>query len=104
MFWLGILAGAYLGLGATFYIYVSGQLTSIGKTDPGIQHLVLGAFGLPMALGLIIITGSELFTANCCYLSAAVFEVSKYAYALDFLTDISVHTHHRLRLSPICRV
>ena len=34
-----------------------------------------GAFGLPMALGLILICGSELLTANSLYISAAVFEV-----------------------------
>ncbi len=75
VFWLGILAGAYLGLGATFYLFVAGQLPTIEKSDPGLQHLVLGAFGLPMGLGLIVISGAELYTANCAYLSAAVFEV-----------------------------
>lgn len=36
-----------------------------------------------MGLGLIIIAGAELLTANSCYLSAAVFEVScSYAYDL----------------------
>ena len=75
VFWLGILAGAYLGLGATFYLYVAGQMPSIEKSDPGVQHLVLGAFGLPMGLGLIVVTGAELLTANSVYTSAAVFEV-----------------------------
>lgn len=77
VFWLSVLAGAYLGLGVTFFLYVAGQLPSIEKSDPGLQHIVLGAFGLPMGLGLIIISGAELWTANCCYLSAAVFEVCR---------------------------
>lgn len=42
VFWLSILAGAYLGLGAAFYLYVGGQLPSIQKSDTGIQKLILG--------------------------------------------------------------
>lgn len=74
-FWLGILAGAYLGLGALFFMYCAGQVPAIQESDPGLQHLLAGAFGLPMGLGLVIISGAELYTANCAYLSAAVFEV-----------------------------
>lgn len=42
VFWLSTLAGAYLGLGATFYLYVGGQLPSIQQSDAGLQKLVLG--------------------------------------------------------------
>lgn len=42
-----------------------------------------------MGLGLIIIAGAELLTANSCYLSAAVFEVScRYASDLFIYTDL----------------
>ena len=48
------------------------------------------AFGLPMGLGLIIIAGAELLTANSCYLSAAVFEVRKQT-CLHLLCDYTSH-------------
>ena len=38
-------------------------------------NLVWGAFGLPMSLGLILVCGAELLTANSAYISAAVFEI-----------------------------
>lgn len=41
--------------------------------SPGAQ-LIFAAIGLPLGLGLIIICGAELYTANAAWLPAAVFE------------------------------
>ena len=76
VFWLAILAGAYIGLGAAFFLSVGGQMPGVQSTNLGLQKLVLGAFGLPMSLGLILVCGAELLTANSAYISAAVFEVN----------------------------
>lgn len=72
MFWLGTLAGNYIGLSCALFLYVGG---SVATVDEGIQLLVDGAFGLPMSLTLIRICGAELLTANSCFLAIAVFEV-----------------------------
>jgi hypothetical protein len=37
--------------------------------------LVLGAFGLPVSLTLILICGAELFTGNTAFVTAAMIEV-----------------------------
>ena len=65
-------------------------MPTIEKSDPGVQHLVLGAFGLPMGLGLIIITGADLLTANSCYLSAAVFEVRLHAFSCGVMCHLAL--------------
>ena len=49
----------------------------IKAANPGVQKVLLGAFGLPFGLALIVICGAELFTANTAFMSAAFYEVSK---------------------------
>ena len=83
VFWLAILAGAYIGLGAAFFLSVGGQMPGVQSTNLGVQKLVLGAFGLPMSLGLILVCGAELLTANSAYISAAVFEVNCCLHLFD---------------------
>lgn len=92
VFWLAILAGAYIGLGAAFFLSVGGQMPGVQSTNLGLQKLVLGAFGLPMSLGLILVCGAELLTANSAYISAAVFEVTD----LDFMHTLSLNSRRDL--------
>lgn len=40
------------------------------NSDPGLQKLVFGAFGLPFGLTLIIICGAELVTSNFAVMAA----------------------------------
>lgn len=46
-----------------------------------------------MGLGLIIIAGAELLTANSCYLSAAVFEVSNHRNGVLPSPSLSIWQH-----------
>ena len=50
-------------------------MLQVKATDPGLQKLVYGAFGLPFGLALITICGGELFTANAAMMPAALYEV-----------------------------
>ena len=65
-FWLSsAMAGAYVGLGIIL-IFTLGNLV-----DPAIRPLVMGAtFGI--ALTLVIIAGSELFTGHTMFLTFGV--------------------------------
>ena len=40
-------------------------------TNPGLQKIVLGAFGLPFGLIMTLVTGGELFTGNTALVGAA---------------------------------
>ncbi len=48
----------------------------IKASDPGLQKLLYGAFGLPFGLALIVICGGELYTGNAAFLPCAVYEVA----------------------------
>ncbi|EIE26976.1 hypothetical protein COCSUDRAFT_46302 [Coccomyxa subellipsoidea C-169] len=73
-FYLGVLAGFYLSFGGCLAYTIGGQMPGVKESDPGLQKLVYGAFGLPFGLALIIICGGELYTGNAAMLPAAVFE------------------------------
>ncbi len=44
------------------------------QTNPGLQKLVAGAFGLPFGLFMVLVCGAELFTGNTCIMAAAAYE------------------------------
>jgi formate transporter len=71
---LSFLAGCYLGFGVTFSIKVGGELGTIITNYPGIYHIVLGTFGLPFSLLLIVVCGAELFTSDCSYMMSGMLE------------------------------
>lgn len=81
--WLGFFAGCYVGLGALLALTLAGGLTgpedicgpdSHGKyKNPAILKIVMGAT-FPVALMLIVIAGSDLFTGNVMYMLLAVLE------------------------------
>ena len=70
---MGIVAGAYIALGALLALCVGGALPAIKVADPGLQKLIFGLVGLPTGLSLVCLTGAELFTGNTALISAAVF-------------------------------
>lgn len=68
---LGILAGAYIALGALLALCVGGAVPAIKASNPGLQKLLFGALGLPGGLLLVCVTGGELFTGNTALLTCA---------------------------------
>eukprot|EP01026_Neomeris_dumetosa_P058134 TRINITY_DN53918_c0_g1_i4.p2 TRINITY_DN53918_c0_g1~~TRINITY_DN53918_c0_g1_i4.p2 ORF type:complete len:325 (-),score=55.30 TRINITY_DN53918_c0_g1_i4:427-1401(-) len=74
IFYLGLLAGAYIGLGAFLAMTVGGNVGGIASANPGLQKMILGAFGLPFGLLMVLVCGAELFTGNTALVTAAVYE------------------------------
>lgn len=64
---LGILAGAFIGLGAHF----STVITADTALSPGISRL-LGGLVFSLGLVLVVVSGAELFTGNTLIVVAAV--------------------------------
>lgn len=62
---LGVLAGAFIGLGANFSTVVTS-----GALDPGISKLV-GGVVFSLGLILVVVSGAELFTGNTLIIIAA---------------------------------
>ena len=62
-FTLGMLAGAYIAMGATLAVYVSSGFPTISEQNPVFQKLLAG-LAFPVGLMLVIIAGAELFTGN----------------------------------------
>lgn len=59
MFMLGILAGAFIGLGALYFVVV--------RSDPSLSFAVrqvLGGMAFALGLILVVVAGAELFTGN----------------------------------------
>ncbi|PSC67641.1 formate nitrite transporter [Micractinium conductrix] len=72
---LGILAGAYIGLGYSLCTLVGGQLSKdLRASEPGLFNLIFGIYGFPMGLTLCVVAGADLFTSNCMYTTIAVAE------------------------------
>jgi len=74
IFALGIMSGAHIGFGAFLMLSVGGACPGLVATNPGLQKIVLGAFGLPFGLMMTLVTGGELFTGNTALVTAAVLE------------------------------
>merc|ERR1719487_2906308 len=53
---------------------VGGACPGLAATNPGLQKIVSGAFGLPFGLLMTLITGAELFTGNTALVTAAAYE------------------------------
>ncbi|KAI8466270.1 MAG: Formate/nitrite transporter-domain-containing protein [Monoraphidium minutum] len=71
---LGMLAGIYIGFGALLSQVVGGNCPGLVASNPGLQKIIVGAFGLPMGLMMVIICGAELFTGNTAFVTAAAIE------------------------------
>eukprot|EP00438_Fugacium_kawagutii_P002870 Skav222164 [mRNA] locus=scaffold3048:74411:75115:- [translate_table: standard] len=70
----GIMAGAFIGYGAYLACTVGGACPQLVQTNPGLQKLIFGAFGLPFGLFMTVLSGAELFTGNAAIVSMAVLE------------------------------
>lgn len=74
IFKLGVVSGCHIGFGAYLAITVGGACPGLMATNPGLQKIVLGAFGLPFGLIMTLVTGGELFTGNTALVTAAYLE------------------------------
>jgi len=74
IFGLGILSGAHIGFGAFLMLSVGGACPGLAATNPGLQKIVSGAFGLPFGLFMTLMTGAELFTGNTALVTMATLE------------------------------
>lgn len=71
IFKLGIVAGCHIGFGAYLAISIGGACPGIAASNPGLQKMILGAFGLPFGLIMTLASGGELFTGNTALVTAA---------------------------------
>lgn len=71
IFKLGMVSGAHIGFGSYLAITVGGACPGIASTNPGLQKIIFGAFGLPFGLIMTLVTGGELFTGNTALVTAA---------------------------------
>jgi len=69
-----LLAGAFVGLGSALAMTVGANLPGIKSSNPGLQKILLGFFGLPWALLMVLLTGAQLFTGNTASITAALLE------------------------------
>jgi formate/nitrite transporter len=74
IFALGMLSGAHIGFGAYLMLTVGGACPGLVATNPGLQKIILGAFGLPFGLMMTLVTGAELFTGNTALVTTAFLE------------------------------
>lgn len=71
VFKLGIVSGCHIGFGMYLATTVGGACPGLASTNPGLQKMVMGAFGLPFGLIMTLVTGGELFTGNTALVTAA---------------------------------
>lgn len=69
---LSVLAGAFIGYGASLALALGGSLT--GAVHPATQRLIFGAVGFQVGLLAIAVTGAELFTGNAFLFASALLE------------------------------
>lgn len=68
---LSFLSGAHIALGAFLAVTVGGSVPGLKAAHPGVQRILLGAFGLPMGLLMVLVGGGELVTGNFALIGAA---------------------------------
>lgn len=69
---LGIIAGAYIAIGALLALTVAGAVPALKVANIGLQKFLLGAVGLPAGLTMVCVAGGELFTGNTALITAAL--------------------------------
>ena len=69
---LAFLSGAHIALGGLLAVSIGGSVPMIKASNPGIQRALLGCFGLPMGLLMVLGGGGELVTGNMAICTAAV--------------------------------
>jgi formate/nitrite transporter len=71
---LGMLSGCHIGFGALLMLSIGGACPGLAATNPGLQKIILGAFGLPFGLYMTLMTGAELFTGNTALVTMSLLE------------------------------
>jgi formate/nitrite transporter len=71
---LGVLSGCHIGFGAFLMLSVGGACPGLAASNPGLQKILLGAFGLPFGLFMTLMTGAELFTGNTALVTMSLLE------------------------------
>jgi formate/nitrite transporter len=71
---LGVLSGVHIAFGAYLMLSVGAACPGLASSNPGLQKMILGAFGLPFGLMMTLVSGAELFTGNTALVTAAVLE------------------------------
>jgi len=74
IFKLAMMSGVHIGFGAYLALTIGGACPGLAASNPGLQKLIFGAFGLPFGLMLTLATGGELFTGNTLLLTSALRE------------------------------
>eukprot|EP00913_Durusdinium_trenchii_P018679 g17553.t1 len=87
IFCSSILGGAFIGYGA--YLACT-------ESNPGVQKMIFGAFGLPFGLFMTLLSGSELFTGNAAIVSMALLQGKVQAphLAKSIGAFCGQHVHH----------
>ncbi|CAM9361629.1 unnamed protein product [Discosporangium mesarthrocarpum] len=71
---LGFLSGSHIAFGGLLALTVGGNIPGMVATNPGLQKLIFGLFGLPFGLYMVLTAGGELFTGNTAVVTAAFIE------------------------------
>ena len=68
---LAFLSGAHIALGAMLAVSTGGSVPALKAQNPGAARALMGSFGLPMGLLMVLGGGGELVTGNMAVCSAA---------------------------------
>eukprot|EP00191_Tetraselmis_sp_GSL018_P005579 CAMPEP_0177603956 /NCGR_PEP_ID=MMETSP0419_2-20121207/15827_1 /TAXON_ID=582737 /ORGANISM="Tetraselmis sp., Strain GSL018" /LENGTH=337 /DNA_ID=CAMNT_0019097839 /DNA_START=159 /DNA_END=1172 /DNA_ORIENTATION=- len=71
---MGIMAGIMIGYGGFLAASIGGACPGLAASNPGLQKMVMGAFGLPFGLLMVLVCGADLFTGNTAVVTAALHE------------------------------
>lgn len=89
IFNLGMVSGVHIGFGIWLAVTVGGACPGIMNDNPGLQKIIMGAFGLPFGLIMTLVTGGELFTGNTALVTGAYMEgkIDKKALAKSWIAS-----------------
>lgn len=74
IFPLAVASGCHIAFGMYLALAVGGACPQLAASNPGLQKIILGAFGLPFGLIMTLVTGGELFTGNTALVGASYIE------------------------------
>ena len=56
-FSMALLAGAYVGFGGFLAMSIGANCPELAASNPGLQKIIFGAFGLPLGLTMVVVCG-----------------------------------------------
>jgi len=91
IFKLGMVAGCHIGFGSYLAVSIGGACPGLAASNPGLQKILFGSFGLPFGLIMVLVTGGQLFTGNTAVGYAALQEgkITKSELAKNWLASYS---------------